>query len=63
MLVVCFGGKLNFDSLSLSLSLQLKRQFSDFIFPKLPGKRPFNLNDAQVDSRRRGLEDYMEKGM
>ena len=42
--------------------LQLKRQFSDFIFPKLPGKRPFSLNDAQVDTRRRGLEDYMDKG-
>ena len=42
--------------------LQLKRQFNDFIFPKLPGKRPFSLNDAQVDTRRRGLEDYMDKG-
>jgi len=41
--------------------LQLKRQFSDFIFPKLPGKRPFVLNDTQVDSRRRGLEDYLDK--
>jgi len=43
--------------------LQLKRQFSDFIFPKLPGKRPFVLNDTQVDSRRRGLEDYLDKGI
>ena len=42
--------------------LQLKRQFSDFIFPKLPGKKPFTLNAAQVDLRRRGLEDYMDKG-
>jgi sorting nexin-27 len=44
-----------------ALSTNLKRQFSDFIFPKLPGKRPFTLSDAQVDGRRRGLEDYLEK--
>lgn len=43
--------------------MQLKRQFPDFLFPRLPGKWPFTLSDAQVDSRRRGLEDYMEKGM
>ena len=42
--------------------MQLKRQFSDFIFPKLPGKKPFALNAAQVDLRRRGLEDYLDKG-
>jgi sorting nexin-27 len=42
--------------------MQLKRQFNDFIFPKLPGKKPFALNAAQVDLRRRGLEDYMDKG-
>ena len=42
--------------------MQLKRQFNDFIFPKLPGKKPFTLNAAQVDLRRRGLEDYMDKG-
>ena len=40
---------------------QLKRQFGDFIFPKLPGKRPFALNETQVDTRRRGLEDYLDK--
>jgi sorting nexin-27 len=44
-----------------ALSTNLKRQFADFIFPKLPGKRPFTLSDAQVDGRRRGLEDYLEK--
>ena len=43
--------------------LQLKRQFGDFIFPKLPGKWPFQLNDSQVDTRRRSLEDYLDKGM
>ena len=42
--------------------MQLKRQFSDFIFPKLPGKWPFALNDVQVDGRRRGLEDFLDKG-
>ena len=47
---------------SLSLLSQLKRQFSDFIFPKLPGKSLFALNDVQVDQRRRGLEDYLDKG-
>ena len=41
---------------------QLKRQFGDFIFPKLPSKWPFQLNDGQVDTRRRGLEDYLDKG-
>ena len=44
------------------MSLQLKRQFSDFMFPKLPGKWLFALNDVQVDTRRRGLEDYLDKG-
>ena len=43
------------------ISLQLKRQFSDFVFPKLPGKWLFSLSDVQVDTRRRGLEDYMDK--
>lgn len=43
-------------------SFQLKRQFGDFIFPKLPGKWPFQLNDGQVDTRRRSLEDYLDKG-
>ena len=42
--------------------VQLKRQFSDFLFPRLPAKWPFALSAAQVDTRRRGLEDYMEKG-
>lgn len=46
----------------LFLHQQLKRQFSDFIFPKLPGKWPFQLNDSQVDTRRRSLEDYLDKG-
>lgn len=43
--------------------MQLKRQFGDFIFPKMPGKWPFQLNDSQVDARRRGLEDYLDKGL
>lgn len=44
-----------------ALHNNLKRQFNDFIFPKLPGKRPFALNDQQVDARRRGVEDYLDK--
>lgn len=42
--------------------VQLKRQFPDFLFPRLPAKWPFALSASQVDTRRRGLEDYMEKG-
>lgn len=44
-----------------ALNSNLKRQFSDFIFPKLPGKWLFQLNDSQVDTRRRSLEDYLDK--
>lgn len=32
-----------------------------FTFPKLPGKWPFALSEQQLDSRRRGLEQYLEK--
>jgi sorting nexin-27 len=39
----------------------LKREFIDFIFPKLPGKWLFSLSEQQLDSRRRGLEQYLEK--
>ncbi|XP_077514311.1 sorting nexin 27 [Amblyomma americanum] len=43
------------------LHLNLKKEFPDFAFPKLPGKWPFSLSDQQLDSRRRGLEQYLEK--
>lgn len=39
----------------------LKREFSDFNFPKMPGKWPLRLSDQQLDTRRRGLEQYLEK--
>lgn len=39
----------------------LKREFSDFNFPKLPGKWPLRLSDQQLDTRRRGLERYLER--
>uniref|UniRef100_A0A0N5AIJ2 Sorting nexin-27 n=1 Tax=Syphacia muris TaxID=451379 RepID=A0A0N5AIJ2_9BILA len=39
----------------------LKREFIDFDFPKLPHKWPFGLSEQQLDSRRRGLEIYLEK--
>lgn len=29
----------------------------------MPGKWPFALNDVQIDGRRRGLEDYLDKGI
>lgn len=38
----------------------LKDEFSDFRFPKFPGKWPFSLNDQQLDARRRQLEQYLE---
>jgi len=40
---------------------ELKKQFKDFPFPKFPGKWPFQLSDQQLDSRRRGLEAYLEE--
>ncbi|XP_029643581.1 sorting nexin-27 isoform X1 [Octopus sinensis] len=43
------------------LHSQLKREFTDFNFPKLPGKKLFTLSDQQLDARRRGLEQYLEK--
>lgn len=39
----------------------LKREFADFDLPKLPRKWPFSLSEQQLDSRRRGLEMYLEK--
>lgn len=39
----------------------LKREFPDFKFPNLPGKWPLRLSDRQLDTRRRGLEHYLEK--
>ncbi|XP_023329887.1 sorting nexin-27 [Eurytemora carolleeae] len=39
----------------------LKTEFLGYNFPKLPGKWPFNLSDQQLDSRRRGLELYLER--
>ncbi|XP_064475115.1 sorting nexin-27-like [Ornithodoros turicata] len=44
-----------------NLHVGLKKEFPDFGFPKLPGKWPFSLSDQQLDSRRRGLEQYLEK--
>jgi len=39
----------------------LKREFIGFNFPRLPGKWPFSLSEQQLDSRRRGLEIYLER--
>lgn len=44
-----------------NLHNNLKKEFIDFHFPKLPGKWPFALSDQQLDSRRRSLEQYLEK--
>lgn len=44
-----------------TLHVNLKKEFPDFSFPKLPGKWPFTLSDQQLDARRRGLEQYLEK--
>lgn len=43
------------------LHSNLKREFPDFNFPKMPGKWPLRLSDQQLDTRRRGLELYLEK--
>lgn len=44
------------------LHSRLKREFPDFNFPKMPGKKLFTLSEQQLDARRRGLEQYLEKG-
>ncbi|KAJ8273499.1 hypothetical protein GJAV_G00102270 [Gymnothorax javanicus] len=43
------------------LNQNLKREFATFSFPKIPGKWPFSLSEQQLDARRRGLEEYLEK--
>ncbi|XP_004073751.1 sorting nexin-27 [Oryzias latipes] len=43
------------------LHQNLKREFSNFNFPKFPGKWPFTLSEQQLDARRRGLEEYLER--
>lgn len=35
--------------------------FLGFTFPKLPGKWPFTMSEQQLDARRRGLEQYLER--
>uniref|UniRef100_A0A8B9T8R9 Sorting nexin-27 n=1 Tax=Anas platyrhynchos TaxID=8839 RepID=A0A8B9T8R9_ANAPL len=45
------------------LHQNLKREFANFTFPRLPGKWPFSLSEQQLDTRRRGLEEYLEKGV
>lgn len=44
-----------------NLNASLKKEFTGFNFPKLPGKWPFQLSEQQLDARRRGLEQYLEK--
>ena len=44
-----------------TLHSKLKREFVDFNFPKMPGKKLFQLTEQQLDARRRGLEQYLEK--
>ncbi|CAG9790734.1 unnamed protein product [Diatraea saccharalis] len=44
-----------------ALHQQLRKEFLGFNFPKLPGKWPFTLSEQQLDGRRRGLEQYLEK--
>lgn len=45
-----------------ALNKDLRREFPDFNFPKLPGKWPFHLSEQQLDARRRGLEQFIERG-
>ncbi|XP_014228642.1 sorting nexin-27 [Trichogramma pretiosum] len=44
-----------------ALHMALKKEFIGYNFPKLPGKWPFQLSEQQLDARRRGLEQYLEK--
>lgn len=44
-----------------SLHGTLKKEFVGYNFPKLPSKWPFQLSEQQLDARRRGLEQYLEK--
>lgn len=44
-----------------NLHANLKKEFVGFNFPKLPGKWPFTLSEQQLDARRRGLEQYLER--
>lgn len=44
-----------------NLHATLKKEFVGYNFPKLPSKWPFQLSEQQLDSRRRGLEQYLEK--
>ena len=44
------------------LQQQLKQEFPDFACSSLPGKWPFKLSAQQLDTRRRGLEQFLEKG-
>ncbi|ENN77999.1 hypothetical protein D910_03336 [Dendroctonus ponderosae] len=43
------------------LHQDLKKEFVGYNFPKLPGKWPFTLSEQQLDARRRGLEQYLER--
>jgi len=45
----------------VDLHNSLKREFIGFNFPRLPGKWPFGMSEQQLDSRRRGLELYLER--
>nr|CAG4651817.1 EOG090X05ZS [Triops cancriformis] len=45
----------------VELNNNLRKEFLGFSFPKLPGKWPFALSEQQLDTRRRGLEQYLEK--
>ena len=45
----------------VTLHNMLKSAFPDLILPPLPSKWPFSLSDQQLDSRRRGLEVYLER--
>ncbi|XP_065060533.1 sorting nexin-27-like isoform X4 [Rhopilema esculentum] len=45
------------------LCSELKKRFRDFSFPKFPGKWPFQLSDQQLDTRRRGLETFLEEAV
>lgn len=44
-----------------NLHATLKKEFVGYNFPKLPSKWPWQLTEQQLDTRRRGLEQYLER--
>ena len=40
---------------------ELMKIFTDFEYPRFPGKWPFQLSEVQMEKRRAALENYLQK--